>query len=363
MGEKIRLNQICAKGTSSLRQKDLLPEGKYPVYGAAGIAGYLNSYQFEQEYLAVVKDGAGVGRVQLCDRKSSVLGTLQPIIPNDSVKLSYLRFMLEGLHLESYASGATIPHIYFRDYGERLVDLPDADEQECVTCLFETILKQIALGEQMLAKADELIQSRFVEMFGDDSFAFVPLDQIADVQGGLTKNSKRQKLPLQLPYLRVANVLAGSLDLTEIKTIGLTESERDKTMLETGDLLFVEGNGSGDQIGRSAIWKGEIDCCVHQNHLIRARFHDGILPSFALYYFNSRSGRRQIIGKAVSTSGLYTLSTGKIKSLKLPLPPVALQNEFAEFVTSVESLKSTARQQLDRLNTLYASLTQRYFAQ
>ena len=86
-----------------------------------------------------------------------------------------------------------------------------------------------------------------------------------DIQGGITKNKKREAMKLQLPYLRVANILPNELDLTEVKTIGLTEQEYEAVRLISGDLLIVEGNGSDTQIGRSAIWNGQIDPCVHQD--------------------------------------------------------------------------------------------------
>ena len=174
-------------------------------------------------------------------------------------------------------------------------------------------------------------------MFGARDFPRIRLDKVADVQGGLTKNSRRETLPMQLPYLRVANVgPTGGVDTSEMLSIGLTGVEARKTLLKADDLLFVEGNGSKDQIGRAAIWDGSIDPCVHQNHLIRARLHDNVLPIFALAFFSSSVGRRQITDKAASTSGLFTLSTGKIKSLELPVPPLSLQQKFAAFVAQVD---------------------------
>ena len=173
---------------------------------------------------------------------------------------------------------------------------------------------------------------------------------MASVQGGLTKNAKREKLPLKLPYLRVANVLSGKLDLSEMKKIGLLQAETEKVLLKAGDLLFVEGNGSGDQIGRAAIWNGEIEPCVHQNHLIRARCSGQVIPVYVLHYFMSFGGREQIVTKAVSTSGLFTLSTGKIKSLELPIPPLSLQQQFANFASQVDKSKFAVQKALDELN-------------
>ena len=140
-----------------------------------------------------------------------------------------------------------------------------------------------------------------------------------------------------MPYLRVANVFYNRLDLREILKIGVKEEEIEKTLLQAGDLLFVEGNGSIEQIGRVAIWDGSIDPILHQNHLIKARFNNEIIaPEYALFYFMLQDGRQQIISKSVSTSGLNTLSVNKVSSLLLPIPPIALQNQFANFVRQVD---------------------------
>ena len=170
------------------------------------------------------------------------------------------------------------------------------------------------------------------------------LSDVATISGGLTKSTKRDKLPLRMPYLRVANVSFASIDVSEMLDIGLTDEEYSKTLLQRGDLLFVEGNGSPDQIGRVAIWENQVVSCVHQNHLIKSRFNKGlVIPSFAMHYFMSHRGREQIKGKAVSTSGLYTLSVSKISNLMLPVPPLDLQEHFAAFVAQVDKSKFSCR--------------------
>ena len=240
--------------------------------------------------------------------------------------------------------------------------LPTKEQQDEIVATMELAKSQRETALRQLALLDTLVKSRFVEMFGPGSWPTKRLDEVADIQGGLTKNVRREKLPLQLPYLRVANVLNGGLDLSEMKTIGLSETEKEKTLLRGGDLLFVEGNGSSEQIGRCAIWNGDIDPCVHQNHLIRARFSHEAMPCYILQYFVSTAGREQIKSKAVSTSGLFTLSTGKIRSLEVPIPPLPLQQEFADFVAQVDKSRFVVQQQIDKLQTLYDSLAQEYFA-
>ena len=233
--------------------------------------------------------------------------------------------------------------------------IPDSsldDQRNCVATL-DNLQYLIELRKKQLNELDNLVKARFVEMFGDYiKEGGKPLSELATITGGLTKNSKRNTFDLKMPYLRVANVFFNRLDLNEILEIGIREEEIEKTLLQTGDLLFVEGNGSIEQIGRVAIWDGSISPILHQNHLIKARFRGRtITPEFALYYFMSQEGRQQIISKSVSTSGLNTLSVNKIGSLILPMPPVALQEQFAEFVKQTD--KSKVVESIHRMNVLF----------
>lgn len=218
------------------------------------------------------------------------------------------------------------------------IPLIDVDKQSNIVEILEKVERMICLKEKEIDDLDLLIKARFVEMFGDylkDDRR--PLSEVAIITGGLTKNSNRNTFETKMPYLRVANVFYNRLDLREILKIGVKEEEIEKTLLQAGDLLFVEGNGSIEQIGRVAIWNGSIDPILHQNHLIKARFNNEIIaPEYALFYFMLQDGRQQIISKSVSTSGLNTLSVNKVSSLLLPIPPIALQNQFANFVRQVD---------------------------
>lgn len=168
------------------------------------------------------------------------------------------------------------------------------------------------------------------------------LDTLAEISGGLTKNAKRGSFKEKVPYLRVANVYANELKLDEIATIGIQENEKARTLLQTNDLLIVEGNGSIEQIGRVAIWNNTINPCYHQNHLIKARCYSFVLPKFALYFLISPMGRERIINVASSTTGLHTLSLTKVANLIIPVCSLAEQTQIVAILES----KLTACDQL-----------------
>ncbi|MHB1582388.1 MAG: restriction endonuclease subunit S [Acidimicrobiales bacterium] len=154
------------------------------------------------------------------------------------------------------------------------------------------------------------------------SWTVTTTGEVAKVRGGIQKQPKRRPIKNTLPFLRVANVGRGELDLAEVHEIEVFEGECESYGLQAGDLLVVEGNGSIDQIGRAAMWDGSIDPCVHQNHLIRVRPSADLDPSFLALVWNAPSTIEQLKAVASSTSGLHTLSTAKVKSVNLTLPKV-----------------------------------------
>lgn len=188
----------------------------------------------------------------------------------------------------------------------------------------------------------------------------------SDVTGGLTKNQKRNSLPLKIPYLRVANVYSNRLELSEVKEIGVTADEAVTVRLEVGDLLVVEGNGSKDQIGRVARWNGEIPNCGHQNHLIRVKLLNCCLGECVLQFLLSPVGRDIIEQKAASTSGLHTLSISKVGAIFIPFCSPPEQREIVRILeeqfSAIEQNEREIDAALERAEALRQSILKRAFS-
>lgn len=168
--KKLTLGDVCKKESSNIAQKDIMEcEGEYPIYGAGGFKKNVNFYQQELPYIAVVKDGAGIGRTMLLPAYSSVIGTMQYILPIDyeSIDLQYLYYAIVHMDLGKYFSGATIPHIYFKDYKKEKLFLPEICEQRRISRLLQRVDLMIEKQNNQVELMDKLVQSRFVEMFGD----------------------------------------------------------------------------------------------------------------------------------------------------------------------------------------------------
>ena len=317
----------------------------------------------EGDILISVRAPIGAMNIAICECCIG-RGLAALTVKKDVCERKYLWYALSNKveELNAKGTGSTFKAINKKILEETEIPLPPLDEQRKIAAVLDKVSDLIARRRQQLDKLDEMVKARFVEMFKDASTNTRQLSEIAQITGGLTKNSKRASLKLQFPYLRVANVFFNRLELKEVPKIGVTENEIEKTLLQKGDLLFVEGNGSIDQIGRVAIWDDSIKPCLHQNHLIKVRFNfEKVNPSYALFYFMSESGRMQITSKSVSTSGLNTLSVKKIESLNLPVPPIDLQNQFAAFVEQTEKTKTVISHSLEKLETLKKALMQDYF--
>lgn len=373
MAERVKLKEICRLiNGRAYKQDELLDSGKYPVLR---VGNFFSDKDFYYSDLELEDD-------KYCDNGDLLFAwsaSFGPMVWNggkviyhyhiwkmeltERVERDYLYFYLFHLseRIKSEGHGGIMIHTTKAEMEEREFLLPELQEQRNIVKVLSKISTVIAARKDELQKLDELVKARFVEMFGN-THENIQLSEVADITGGLTKNSKRNQFSLKMPYLRVANVFFDKIDVTEILEIGLTPDEVSKTLLQNGDLLFVEGNGSPEQIGRVAVWRDEIENCVHQNHLIKARFDfQKMLPDYAMNYFMTQAGREQIKAKAVSTSGLYTLSVSKIAALNVPVAPLELQIEFVKFKQQVDKSKVAVQKALDEAQLLFDSMMQKYF--
>jgi len=163
-------------------------------------------------------------------------------------------------------------------------------------------------------------------------------------------------LPEERPYLRVANVLRNRFDLTEVKTINCTEDEASKHALNDGDVLVVEGHASVDQIGRSAVWRSELANILHQNHLIRVRCSDGLLPDYLNIYLNSSGGRDYIRSRAKSSSGLNTINSTVVRETPVPTTDIRSQEKLTGSVKEIDVAITSIEETQSNLQKLLHSL-------
>lgn len=288
---------------------------------------------------------------------------------NDVDRAYVARFLPLALKkIEDATPFVTVKHLGVKDLNGIVLPLPSLDEQRRIAAILDQAEELRAKRRAAIALLDQLPQAIFLDLFGDPAtnpkeWSVQRVGSVADVQGGLQVTRARRNLPIEVPYLRVANVYRGHLNLSEIKTIRATDGEIARTRLLKDDFLIVEGHGNPEEIGRGALWDGSIHDCIHQNHIIRARFSpDIIVPLYACHYLNSPGGRRHLLRAGKTTSGLNTISVSEVRGTPVAIPPIELQREFARRVAAVDKLMAVHRASLIELDALFASLQHRAFA-
>lgn len=171
------------------------------------------------------------------------------------------------------------------------------------------------------------------------SWTRVLFEDVAVVTGGVTLGRKLGgRKTITLPYLRVANVKRGELDLRVIKEVTVEEKEVERYRLRNNDLLMTEG-GDWDKVGRTAIWRDEIPICLHQNHIFRARLRSKeICPLWFVRYFNSLDGRGYFESASKQTTNLASINMRQVRNCPAPFPPLAEQRRIVAKVDQLLAL-------------------------
>lgn len=177
-----------------------------------------------------------------------------------------------------------------------------------------------------------------------ERWAWTTLGALCEVTGGVTKDAKKQGDPryIEVPYLRVANVQKGRLDLADVARIRVPEAKAEALRLLPGDVLFNEG-GDRDKLGRGWVWEGQIPDCIHQNHVFRGRIRDGVLNPYLLSWHGNTFGRRWFEAAGKQTTNLASLSMTNLKRLPVPVPPLEDQPTIVAEVQRRLSIIGAAR--------------------
>ncbi|MGC9261726.1 MAG: restriction endonuclease subunit S, partial [Phycisphaerae bacterium] len=210
-----------------------------------------------------------------------------------------------------------------------------------------------------------LIPSLFQEMFGRghaNHTKRIRLECAAEVVSGVAKGRNfNGRKSVEVPYLRVANVRDGHLDLSEIKTIQATEAEVEELSLRAGDVLLTEG-GDFDKLGRGAMVEHDMPNCIHQNHIFRVRVHRSELhPIFFAKYILTPEARGYFLGRSKQTTNLASINMGQLRALPVPVPPLLQQETFAQRAAEVRQLEATRGTSRARLDALFQSMLHRAF--
>ena len=270
------------------------------------------------------------------------------------------RFLVSVLHASSFiehamsgVTGSQHPRTSWHRISEFEMSLFTPEDQALIAKLVWNIYQALRTNGSVLATFQELKQAAMRVIFTcglrgdvqtDTEFGPVPLawqngvlDDCAFVQTGIAKGRKlRDSDTIELPYLRVANVQDGHLDLSEMKNIRILMSELDRYSLRAGDVVLTEG-GDFDKLGRGFIWQGEIEHCLHQNHVFAIRpDSDTLLPEFLAYQVQSAYGKAYFLKVAHKTTNLACINSTKLKAFPVLLPDIDEQRDIVHILSSID---------------------------
>ncbi|MBX3747287.1 MAG: restriction endonuclease subunit S [Verrucomicrobiae bacterium] len=267
-------------------------------------------------------------------------------------------------YLESLGNGATFKEVSKAVVSRLGIPLPPLPEQRRIADVLDRAEALRAKRRAALDEIEALPQAIFRGLFGEATtqgrHPWVVLAECAEVVSVVAKGRKLDgRGAVEVPYLRVANVQAGYLDLSEVKNIEALPSEVADLALKAWDVLLTEG-GDFDKLGRGALFDGQVQGCIHQNHVFRVRTDASkLLPGYFHEYLQGPAARAYFLRCAKRTTNLASINMTQLRSLPVPVPPIGLQLEFSRRVAAVEKLKVAQRASLAELDALFASLQHR----
>lgn len=282
------------------------------------------------------------------------------------------RFLLHYLayrapQIDAMGMGATVKGVTLDRLTQLRVPTPSLHEQRRIAAMLDRADAIRRKRRESIKLLDEFLRSAFLEMFGDpvgDGRAWhrVLLDDVAEIVSGVTKGRKLSSASQQVSYLRVANVQDGYLDLAEMKTIEATAQEITQYALRLGDIVLTEG-GDPDKLGRGAVWHGEVEPCIHQNHVFRVRLRDEeFTPEFVSALLGSAYGKRYFLKAAKQTTGIASINRTQLGGFPVLRAPSALQKRYSAIVLATADTAANLGHAEAEANRLFDSLAQQAFS-
>ena len=355
--KRMKIADICEKASSNIALNKIQNiDGDYPIYGASGYIKNVNFYHRDRAYIGIVKDGSGVGRVNTYPPMTSLLGTMQYILPKDGYCLGYVAYALKSLNLVSFASGAAIPHIYFRDYGQCEIDVPSIQEQERIVAELDLLTGIIDKQKQQLKELDTLAQSIFYDMFGspdanEKEWIMKSLAEIGTIVSGSTPStSDESNWDGDVNWVTPAE-LGVQLFYGETRRKITSKAAKSLTIMPIGTLLM----SSRAPIGKLAITSVPMCCNQGFKNIVCGNNVNNI---YLYYCLMLNINSIKAMGRGAT---FKEVSKQAVSSFEIMLPPMNLQELFAQKILSIESQKKSINRSIAESQKLFDYTMDKYF--
>ena len=320
----------------------------------------------------ILSSRAPIGKTAIAGCKMCCNQGFKNLICSDAVYNEYLYFFLKSKtdYLNSLGRGATFKEISKSIVENIEIPLPEVNQQKEIAEKFKKLEQLISLRKQQLAKLDELVKARFVEMFGDSvantkNFPSTTLETVMTVfpQNGLYKpQTDYVQDDTGIPILRIDAFYNGKVtNWNTLKRLICSETEIDRYLLKENDIVINRVN-SIEYLGKCAHIVGLKEKTVFESNMMR--FHMDEKKVNAVYVTEvlcTEDIYRQILRRAKKSVNQASINQEDVKGLEILVPPLSLQNQFAAFVERVDQQKQTVQQSLEKLELMKKALMQEYF--
>ena len=333
--------------------------GDIPYWGANTVQGYVDEALVKESVVLLGEDGA-----PFFDRDRPVaFYSTEPIWPNNHIHVlkprlgfdgRWLAYALNDVDYSLYIDGSTRDKLTQGSMMGISLRVPEGHAQSAIadyldreTAQIDALIeKQKLLISSLGERRTQTVQRQFD---GIHPKSMTRLKRLATVQTGVTLGGvQANHSGVEVPYLRVANVQVGHVDLGEVKEVQVPTEELKNYLLRPGDVLMTEG-GDIDKLGRGCIWRGEIELCIHQNHIFAVRCSTQLDSEFLVYYLDSAPARLYFRQTARKTTNLASTNKWTLGNLPIPAPELRVQ-------TGLVSAVCTAVAEIDNLTLKARSL-------
>ena len=359
-------------------------DGEFKVFGSNGIVGTHDRAITNGRTIIIGRKGS-FGKIAWCDEPCFPIDTTYFVDSTQSKEdLRWLFYALESLHLDGLNFDSAVPGLSREvAYSMRLV-FPRTPEQQRIAAYLDAscaaIDAAVSAKRRQIEALDgvrkDIIQKAVTRGLEKHpalkktgnvwmnelpvTWELVSLKRVSEIQGGLTLGKVYEGPLIERPYLRVANVQDGHLNLQDVTIIEVPEEVAHRVELRPGDVLMTEG-GDLDKLGRGTVWSGEIQDCLHQNHIFAIRcFTHKLMPAFLAYLTASRYGRDYFEATGKRTTNLASTNSTKVGLLPIPRPSIEEQRAICQYLDEklyhVAQIVNGIESQIATLNSYRKSL-------
>lgn len=361
-------------------------DGEYPFFTCAAEPIRCHGYSFDCNAILLAGNG-DINNISRYSGKFEAYQRTYVVEIIEPINIDYVFYWFKYRWFDFNKDkmfGTAIPYIRLGNLQEFPIPVPPLAQQQRIIDHIESLFAKLDEAKQKAQDALDSFETRKAAILhkaftgeltaqwrkehgvGMESWETHELVECFEIVSGIQKTPARSPKDNPVPYLAVANVYRDKIDLSDIRYFEVTPEELEKLKLQDKDILIVEGNGSGNEIGRCAMWHNELPLCIHQNHIIRMRNKTAdVLPEYVLYYLNSQAGKSVMQERAKTTAGLFNLSAGKVKTIPLPFASLDEQIEIVRILDDLlvkeQQAKEAAEGVLEQIDLIKKAILARAF--